>query len=634
MNDIVTLESLRILCKDATAFQELLLYLQQSAVDSAVNFEKVFHLSPDSILIVRLRDGLVLKANPAAARISGIAIDDMIGKVAQDIWADPEIIKRVQRSLDRYGRVNNLEISVSRGNEPARVINISAVPIRYEGENCLLSMTRDMSAIVEIHERLQEVQKRYEAIVETQSELIIRYLPDTVIIFANEAYYNYMAQPQEDLLGQSFLKYLDENQVAFARSHIETLIESKERITHEMRVQQGIMQGRWIQWTDTPILNQDGEVIEIQAVGRDISDRKEAELALQERETQINLMLDNVQNVVLAVFDRDLRYTVLRGHLLQGLGYDPEAMLGQHIYANLPPEIQDSMIEHSQAVLKGEMREVEYPANSRFILLRSYPLRSENEIVGGVSMITDITERKLAERKEFELAIERQRIEILSQFVRNAAHEFYTPLSTIETSLHLAENSQDEARRHRAYEKIRLQTQRITGLVDGMTTMMRLSTANTGARSPLDFPMLFDLVIENLQKVIEAKQLHVHCEIAPNLPVFHGVVQDLRGAFKHVLDNAIRHSPDNGNINIKIEAFEHAILIRIHNEGDAIPPADLERIFELFYRRDSARTTPGLGLGLSIARAIIEQQHSGHIYAESSSQDGTTIHIRLPIFGE
>jgi signal transduction histidine kinase len=111
-------------------------------------------------------------------------------------------------------------------------------------------------------------------------------------------------------------------------------------------------------------------------------------------------------------------------------------------------------------------------------------------------------------------------------------------------------------------------------------------------------------------------------------------VNDLRGAFKHVLDNAVRHSPDNGQITITARAFEHVILIKIHNDGEAIPEADLARIFEMFYRRDTARTTPGLGLGLSIARTIIEQQHGGHIYAESSSEEGTTIHIRLPLFSE
>jgi PAS domain S-box-containing protein len=634
MNEISPLEALRALCKDDNAFQELLHYLQQNAVDSAENFDRVFQLSPDSIVIVRLSDGIILNANNAALKIGGHKLEDLLGKVANLVWSNPDNINRVQRSLNRYGRVENLELTVQRGDEQPRVINLSAIPVRYEGDNCLLTMTRDISSIIETHERLQAVEARYEAIVETQSELICRYLPDTTVVFVNEAYCNYMAKPHEDILGHSFLKFLDASQADFARVHIEHILEEKQRISHEMLIRQGAMRDRWIQWTDTPIINLEGQVIEIQAVGRDISSRKEAEIALQERETQLNLMLDNVRNVILAVFDRNLCYTVLRGQLLQEFDYDPEKLLGQPIYSKIPAQMQQAVIEHAQAVLNGEMRDIEYPAGQRFISLRSYPLRTNDEIIGGVSMISDITERKLAERKEFELAIERQRIDILSQFVRDAAHEFYTPLSTIETTLHLAENSQDEERRQRAYEKIRQQTYRIAGLVDGMTTMMRLSTAHTGQRSPVDFPMLFDLLIDSLQKSIEAKQLRIYCNIEADLPKYQAVVNDLRGAFKHVLDNAIRHSADNSQISVTVESLEHAILIKIHNDGEAIPPADLARIFEMFYRRDSARTTPGLGLGLSIARAIIEQQHGGHIYAESSDEDGTTSHIRLPLFSE
>jgi PAS domain S-box-containing protein len=504
-------ESLRDFCKNEEAFQNLLQLMQQNISDSAMNFEAIFQLSPDSILIIRQSDGLILRANQATLKIGGYQLEDIVSKIASNIWGNPDNIMRVQRALMRYGRVDNLELPVPREDGSMRAVMMSAVPIRYNDEDCLMTITRDLSSIIATHERLQAVEARYEAVVETQSELICRYSPDTTVVFANEAYHKYMGKTHDEVVGQSFLKFLDETQVEFAHAHIQRLLSEKQRITHEMRIQQGAMQGHWIQWLDTPILNQDGEVIEIQAVGRDIS------------------------------------------------------------------------------------------------------------------------ERKLAEEKEFELAVERQRSEILSQFVRNAAHEFYTPLSTIETTLHLIQNSSDEDRRQRAYEKIRAQTQRIASLVDGMTTMMRLSNTNTGTRTPIDFPLLFDLLLDSLHNALESKRLHVDCTIASNLPQYFGVINDLRGALRHVLDNAIRHSPDEGLISIHVQALERAILITVHNQGESIPEADLSRIFEMFFRRDTARTTPGLGLGLSIARAIIEQQHGGHISAESG-EDGTSIQIRLPLY--
>lgn len=507
------LETLREFCKDDDTFQSLLWFIQQNDSDSSVNFEKVLQISWDNILITRTDDDLIRYANPTFIKSVNSSLEALRKKTIHEIWTDPAHLQRIQRALIRYGRVDNLELFVNAPDGSRRVVIFSACPIRYQGEECLLSITRDISSIVQTHERLHALESLYEAVVESQAELICRYDTNTNVVFANEAYCKAFNKTLENMLGKSFLHDLSAGQVEYVNQHIQRILSEKQRVTHEMLVQNGTLTGRWIQWTDTPIFDQEGEVFEIQAVGRDITDLKEAE------------------------------------------------------------------------------------------------------------------------RKEFELAVERERVEIMSQFVRNAAHEFYTPLATIETSLHLLEKSTDEERRQRSYDKIRAQTKRLASLVDSLTTMMRISTVtSTESRKVVDFSMLFEMLFGSMKNSFETKNILPILEIPPNHSPYYGFFNDLRGAFRHILENALRHSPENGQIKVTIEDLEQAILIHVYNQGERIPENELERIFETFYRLDNARTTPGLGLGLSIARTIIERQHEGHVYAENAV-DGTVIHVRLPIFG-
>jgi len=127
--------------------------------------------------------------------------------------------------------------------------------------------------------RLQASEEKYREVVNSQTELIARFLPDTTLTFVNEAYCRYFGQSREELIGRSFLELIPEGPREAARRHIASLFENPRVVTHEHEVLCADGSIGWQQWVNHAIRGRDGRVIEFQAIGRDITDRKRAEEA-------------------------------------------------------------------------------------------------------------------------------------------------------------------------------------------------------------------------------------------------------------------------------------------------------------------------------------------------------------------
>ena len=100
----------------------------------------------------------------------------------------------------------------------------------------------------------------------------------------------------------------------------------------------------------------------------------------------------------------------------------------------------------------------------------------------------------------------------------------------------------------------------------------------------------------------------------------------------NLVNNAVKYSPDNTTIRVRVRPEHAHLILEIHNEGTALSPVQLEQIFEPFYRTLDAESSPmkGWGLGLSISKEIVER-HRGQIWAESAEGKGITFFVKLPI---
>ena len=140
---------------------------------------------------------------------------------------------------------------------------------------------------------VRESEERYRAVVEHQTELVCRFLPDTTLTFVNPAYARYFGKAPEEMVGRSFLPLIPENQRELAGEFFRSLIQSPRVASQEHKVFATTGETRWHHWVNRPVLDNYGRVVEFQGVGRDVTDRKRAELRLNTQYSVTRALADS-----------------------------------------------------------------------------------------------------------------------------------------------------------------------------------------------------------------------------------------------------------------------------------------------------------------------------------------------------
>jgi PAS domain S-box-containing protein len=241
---------------------------------------------------------------------------------------------------------------------------------------------------------------------------------------------------------------------------------------------------------------------------------------------------------------------------------------------------------------------------------------------------TDITEQKQAQQRKFELALEKERTRLLTYFIRNAAHEFRTPLSIIGANAYLMSRSEDAERRQIKNQQIELQIHRITRLVDMLLLMVKLEAGEELECTPVDIVKLVEAEYQRITANAEGK-LRFHHAIQTDLPLVTGDGDSLAEVIAQLMDNAVRFTPDGGTVTISTGETAGQVWVEIADTGNGIPDTDISHIFETFWRKDHAHSTAGFGLGLPIAKRIAEH-HGGNITVSSKVGGGTRFRMTFP----
>ncbi|MEU4242980.1 HAMP domain-containing sensor histidine kinase [Actinoplanes sp. NPDC026619] len=224
-------------------------------------------------------------------------------------------------------------------------------------------------------------------------------------------------------------------------------------------------------------------------------------------------------------------------------------------------------------------------------------------------------------------AADQQRRELIA----NVSHELRTPI----TALHgLLENIVDGvAEAEPAMMQTALaQTERLGRLV---TELLDLSRVEAGViplvRAPINVPDFLDDVVAEARVNAAGAGRDVRFEIAAPRVVVPGDRERLHQVFANLLDNAVRHSPPGGTVLVRAERHDDHLLIAVADQGEGIPAAERDRVFERFTRGERP-AGGGTGLGLAIARWVV-QMHQGTIAVVDPERDlrGCHIHVKLPL---
>ena len=221
-------------------------------------------------------------------------------------------------------------------------------------------------------------------------------------------------------------------------------------------------------------------------------------------------------------------------------------------------------------------------------------------------------------------------------FVANVSHELRTPLTAIRMaaeSLHMGA-MKDERMRAKFLNNIQGEADRLTRLVNELLTVANLMGRPVLHMSNFEVQTLAEQVEGTLEHHAKLANVQLVVRCPDDVPMIEADRDRLQQVLINLVDNAIKFTPASGTVTLDIASQKDGQEVRckVIDSGIGIPPIDLPRIFERFYRVDKARSrvTGGVGLGLSIVKDIIEAHH-GKITVTSEVNKGTTFTIELPV---
>jgi two-component system NtrC family sensor kinase len=221
---------------------------------------------------------------------------------------------------------------------------------------------------------------------------------------------------------------------------------------------------------------------------------------------------------------------------------------------------------------------------------------------------------------------------IKSDFVSTVSHDLRSPLTAILGYTELIERAGTINDLQKEFVK-RVQTSvhNITSLVDDLLNLGRIEAGFDTRKELVDLEYFIEHSVDNLYAELQVRNQNIKVELPDDLPQIFGSPVQIRQLLENLLGNAIKYSPNNSQIFVRLRVEQKQIIMQIQDQGVGIPSVDLPYIFDKFYRSGNISTEiPGTGLGLAIVKSIVEN-HQGRIWVDSIMGEGSTFTIVFPI---
>ena len=308
------------------------------------------------------------------------------------------------------------------------------------------------------------------------------------------------------------------------------------------------------------------------------------------------------------------------------LGADASTSLGKPVWETTRiPQISETI---SSTLRKGTgvntSLEIRSSPRDRSIELKATPLRNgEQAPVGAVVVMHDVSERL--------------RVETMRQdFVANVSHELKTPVAAIQA---LVETILDDPEmtgqtRERFLRKTRNQSLRLSSIVSDLLTLSRMESEEGVTRETVDLRDTVAVPAEEAIPTAEVKRIRLRIRV-PDRPLWTtGDMEGLCLVTSNLVGNALKYTPREGEVTVSLSQEGDQALLEVQDSGIGIEARHLDRIFERFYRVDTARSRElgGTGLGLSIVKRVV-LAHNGSVSVESIPGRGSTFRVLLPVPG-
>jgi len=378
-------------------------------------------------------------------------------------------------------------------------------------------------------------------------------------------------------------------------------------------------------------------------IGRDITERKWMEEALQESEERYLTLVSlgaEVGEAVIMLQDTEQGEGVqsfVNDAWTRITGYSKEELLGMSFFDLVHPKHRQASIERHQRKMRG----VAIPVLFEMSIIRKDGLEIPIELTsayttykgeqGNVCYIRDITERKQAEERENQLQQElylASRLATVGEMSSGIAHEINNPLTGVMgfSQLLMKKDISDDIRKD--VDIIYEGAKRIASITERMLTFAH---QHKPERTLVNINDIIETTLAMRTYEMESSNIKVTTKLSTDIPLTFADAGQLQQVFLNIVLNAemeMKLAHGKGNLSVRTERIDNTIRVSFKDDGPGIPKKNLDRLFDPFFTtRDPDK---GTGLGLSICYTIVNQ-HGGKIYARSKLGKGATFFVELPI---
>jgi PAS domain S-box-containing protein len=503
---------------------------------------------------------------------------------------------------------------------------------------------------------LKRSEARYRSLIETQTEFIVRWLPDGTHTFVNDAYCRFFDQARDAILGTSFFERVYEPDSDRVRGRITSLSTATPTTVDEHRVLTPDGLVHWQEWIDRGIFDEDGLLVEIQSVGRDISERRRAEEQLQQSEERFLLLTGAISDVIWTM-NLDQQITYVSPSVSRLLGYHPDELPGVDLSRLLAPGsfplARDTLLEEVRFEKEVEtdisrtrtldLELVHKNGTPLWCEVKMTLLRDEHQQPKGVlGVARDISSWKDAQEAlvESEERLRRaQRLEAVGQLAGGIAHDFNNLLTVIIGNVELMARELSPRDEHRG------QIEEVSKAARRAASLTRQLLAFSRKQMMVPEVLTYNTIVcdmSNMLRRLVGENIELETELEPELDWVKADPSQLELVLVNLAVNARDAMPDGGRLTIETanETLDPSYsdgnydviegpysMLAVTDTGRGIPTHDQSRIFEPFFT--TKEVGKGTGLGLSTVYGIVKQS-GGYIWVDSEPNKGTRFRIYLP----
>ncbi len=583
--------------------------------------------------------------NQKAVQLTGLTLAETLGKTHWEVWSwsvgkEPE---------QQYRRAMTEQVSVhfQMLYEPDAIwYEIHAYPSEFG----LAIYFRNIYESKRMEAMLRESEERFRAIQELAIDgfILLRSIrnelgtiEDFEWTYANPKGAELLGRSVEALVGKRLLTVVPGNKTEVFDTYVQ-VAETGQPSQIELFYEADGITG-WFRIVTIKI--DDGVAISF----NNISDRRQMEVALRDSEARYRTLAQAIPQFVF-ITSAEGQNEYVNQQFCDYTGLSVEQMLNLDWLSILHPlDAERTGDRWMESVRTGEFYEIEYrlrraDGEYRWFLGQAAPLKDEQgRIVQWFGTCTDIHDRKQLE-KERVLLFEQERASrqeaetanrLKDEFLAVLSHELRSPLNPILGWTNLLQGGRlDEAKTAQALATIernaKLQAQLIEDLLDISRIMQGKLMLNA---TPVSLAFVITAALETVHLAIEAKNIHLEVTLEPNINPVFGDGGRLQQVVWNLLSNAVKFTPASGRVKVNLTSIDDCAQIQVTDTGKGINAEFTPFVFEYFRQEDGSTTRKfgGLGLGLAIARQIVEL-HGGQIWADSLGEEqGATFTVQLPL---